>query len=304
MSSQAQDRLYFLDIAISTIPNINGRILTCRPDGTDLKEVVTNLKSFPDGIAIDLPNNHIYWTNMGVPSQPHDGSIQRCDLSGQNIVTIVRPGITHTPKQLTLARKSRKLYWCDREGMRVMRCNLDGSDVEILHQAGATDEDSKDCRKWCVGIAVDEDAGYIYWTQKGFSKGNAGRIFRMPVHMKEGETATSRSDIELLLDNLPEPIDLEIDEEEKILYWTDRGDPPFGNSVNCASVLHRTENGRLERKILVRKLHEGIGLALDKTNRRLFFSDLCGGLYSCNLDGSEKRTLNADIGEGTGVAYA
>jgi hypothetical protein len=25
-----------------------------------------------------------------------------------------------------------KLYWCDREGMRVMRANLDGSQVETL----------------------------------------------------------------------------------------------------------------------------------------------------------------------------
>ena len=68
---------------------------------------------------------------MGVPSE-NDGSIERVDLDGQNRVTIVAEGETFTPKQLHLEKKSGKLYWCDREGMRVMRSNLDGSNIETL----------------------------------------------------------------------------------------------------------------------------------------------------------------------------
>lgn len=49
-----------------------------------------------------------------------------------------------------------KLYWCDREGMRVMRASLDGRNLEVLYRAGVTEEDGEECRKWCVGIAVDE----------------------------------------------------------------------------------------------------------------------------------------------------
>ena len=80
----------------------------------------------PDGIVVDVEAGHIYWTNMGVPSK-NDGSIERADLDGQNRVTIIGEGKTFTPKQLHLEKKSGKLYWCDREGMRVMRANLDGS---------------------------------------------------------------------------------------------------------------------------------------------------------------------------------
>jgi hypothetical protein len=29
-----------------------------------------------------------------------------------------------------------------------------------------------------------------------------------------------------------EPIDLELDLKNRMLYWTDRGDPPSGNTVN------------------------------------------------------------------------
>jgi len=35
----------------------------------------------------------------------------------------------------------------------------------------------------------------------------------------------------LLYDGLPEPIDLDIDPGARMLYWTDRGDPPLGNTV-------------------------------------------------------------------------
>ena len=63
---------------------------------------------------------------MGVPKL-NDGSIERADLDGENRRFIVAPGGTFTPKQLHLDKTNGKLYWSDREGMRVMRANLDGS---------------------------------------------------------------------------------------------------------------------------------------------------------------------------------
>jgi hypothetical protein len=68
---------------------------------------------------------------MGIPSLD-DGSIERADLDGKNRKIILAQGHTHTPKQIILEKKAGKLYWCDREGMRVMRCNLDGSQLETL----------------------------------------------------------------------------------------------------------------------------------------------------------------------------
>ena len=66
----------------------------------------------------------------------NDGSIERADIDGKNRKTIVAQGNTHTPKQIILDKKGGKLYWCDREGMRVMRCNLDGSKLETLIESG------------------------------------------------------------------------------------------------------------------------------------------------------------------------
>src|SRR6202140_2204033 len=78
---------------------------------------------------MDLASGHIYWTNMGNP-KANDGTVDRADLDGTNVTNIVPSGKTWTPKQLQLDAKNRKLYWSDREGMRVMRSNLDGSNIE------------------------------------------------------------------------------------------------------------------------------------------------------------------------------
>ena len=95
---------------------------------------------------------------MGIPNL-NDGSIERADLDGQNRKTIIPQGGTFTPKQLQLDKRNGKLYWCDREGMRVMRANLDGSNIETLVDTSHGDSrPGPDATKWCVGIAVDPDA--------------------------------------------------------------------------------------------------------------------------------------------------
>jgi hypothetical protein len=188
--------------------------------------IVTDCR-LPDGIAVDVGAGHIYWTNMGVPNL-NDGSIERADLDGRNRRVIVPPGNTFTPKQLHLDKENGKLYWCDREGMRVMRCNLDSSQIETLVEAGHGDADRCDLTRWCVGITIDPKRQQIYWTQKGPDKGNQGRIFRAGLEIPKGEIAAKRSDIEVFFDRLPEPIDLELDVKNRVLYWTDRGDPPRG----------------------------------------------------------------------------
>src|ERR1700736_3980969 len=107
-----------------------GRIYCMNTDGSDRKTIVADCH-WPDGIVVDVDAGHIYWTNMGVPNLD-DGSIERADLDGKNRRVIVPQGVTHTPKQIHLDRDGGKLYWCDREGMRVMRANLDGSQAETL----------------------------------------------------------------------------------------------------------------------------------------------------------------------------
>jgi DNA-binding beta-propeller fold protein YncE len=288
-------RLYFLDLAA-------GRVLTSNPDGSDLKTIVSEGRKLPDGIVVDVAGGHIYWTNMGNPSA-NDGSIERADLEGRNITNIVPTGSTFTPKQLQLDKKNGKLYWSDREGMRVMRCDLDGSHVETLVDTSQGESrPGKDQTKWCVGMAVDVNSGKLYWTQKGNDNAGQGRIFRAGLEIPKGQTPANRKDIEVLYDNLPEPIDLDLDLGNRLIYWTDRGDPPRGNTVNRAP-MDATAGKRKEPEIIFDHLMEGIGLSLDLANNRMFLTDLGGSVYSANLDGSNKKNIVFVGGNLSGIAY-
>jgi 3-hydroxyacyl-CoA dehydrogenase len=291
----AAERVLFLDVS-------GGRMASVNPDGSDRQVLLEGLHRLPDGIQVDAEERHIYWTNMGAPTK-NDGSIERVDLDGGNRRTIVPEGATFTPKQLALDKKGGKLYWADREGMRVMRANLDGSQIETLVDTSNGDaRPGRDATKWCVGIAVDHDRGHVYWTQKGSDNAGTGRILRANLDLPKAENPADRSDIEVVFDRLPEPIDLDLDLDNRLIYWTDRGDAPRGNTVSRAPMDAAARNGH-EPEILVTGLMEGIGLALDLKGRRMFFSDLGGSVYSAKLDGSEKRALTFAEGNLTGVAY-
>ena len=287
-------RLFILDLA-------EGRVFSVKPDGSDKKIIATGGR-LPDGVALDVAAGHLYWTNMGVPNR-NDGSIERVDLDGGHRKTIVPEGATFTPKQLQLDRRHGKLYWCDREGMRVMRADLDGSGIETLVQTGSTEADRLDQTTWCVGIALDLERNQIYWTQKGPDNAGRGRIFRAGIDIPRGESAGSRSDIETLYDGLPEPIDLEIDHAKRVLYWTDRGDPPLGNTVNRAP-LDAGPGGRPAPEIVFKNLMEGIGIALDREGDRMFITDLAGTVYSAHLDGSARSVILFAQGNLSGIACA
>jgi hypothetical protein len=287
-------RLFVLDLS-------GGRVFSLNTDGSDQKVIVTECQH-PDGVLVDVEAGHIYWTNMGVPNL-NDGSIERADLDGQNRRMIVPQGGTFTPKQLYLDKKGGKLYWSDREGMRVMRSNLDGLKIETLVQTGHREADRSDAMKWCVGITVDVERGQIYWTQKGPDDAGQGRIFRAGIEIPKGQSAAKRADIELLFDGLPEPIDLDLDLKSRMLYWTDRGDPPRGNTVNRAPMDRDLKKSQAP-EILLTHLQEGIGISLDLKGERMFVTDLGGSVYSAKLNGSDKKTLLYAQGNLTGIAYA
>lgn len=291
---ESSGRLFVLDLS-------GGHVLAMDPDGKNKTVIATGCRN-PDGVAIDAECGHVYWTNMGVPNLD-DGTIERADLDGENRQKVVPQGHTYTPKQLHLDKANRRLYWSDREGMRVMRCNLDGSNIETLVDTSDGDTTRRDQTKWCVGIAIDHAAGHIYWTQKGGDNAGDGRIFRAEIDIPKGENPTRRSDIEVYVDGLPEPIDLEIDPTTRMLYWTDRGDPPRGNTVNRIALDRAPDEPHIP-EIIMTHLMEGIGLALDLANRRMFITDFGGSVYSANLDGSNPNTLLYAQGNLTGVAYA
>jgi 3-hydroxyacyl-CoA dehydrogenase/sugar lactone lactonase YvrE len=302
----AAPRLYFLDIGIgSNITDLSkavtsGSIMTASADGSNVRELVSG-QSMPDGIDVSISSGKLFWTNMGASPSKNNGSVMSSNLDGSNVQTIVPEGKVHTPKQIKIDHENQKLYFCDREGLRIHRCDFNGSNHEIIMQTGDFDTaDVEDQTKWCVGIAVDPAGGKFYWSQKGPSKAGKGRIFRANIALPAKASPSSRPDIELLFDKLPEPIDLEFEHESKTLYWTDRGEYPLGNTLNSAYV----GGEKSEVKTLARHFHEAIGLKIDSVNQHIYVSDLGGTVYRFNMDGREKKKIYETESAYSGIALA
>ncbi|KAL1384529.1 hypothetical protein HDK64DRAFT_34287 [Phyllosticta capitalensis] len=279
-----------------------GRVLEVSADGKILRTLFEN-EMLPDGVDVSTTHNRIFWTCMGMPGAP-DGAIYSANLDGSDRRTLVSGGAINTPKQLVIEHASQKLYFSDREGLRVMRCNFDGSDLETLIQNGDSNDAAQrnDLSRWCVGITVVPQIGKVFWTQKGLPKSNTGRIFCADIVKPPGQSPASRSDVKVVLDGLPEPIDLEFHAESSSLYWTDRGELPFGNSLNriridgagTAVPFDGPTEARFKHQIVARKFNETIGLRIDDKNGHVYVSDLGGSLYRVNLDGTGRTRLLID----------
>ena len=293
----ALGRLFVLDLS-------GNRVFSVNPDGSDRKVIVHECR-MPDGIAVDVEGGHIYWTNMGV-LHLNDGSIERADLDGRNRKTIVPQGGTFTPKQLQLDKQNGKLYWCDREGMRVMRATSTGRPWKpSWRRAGATSTAA--IRRGGASASPSmPERGQIYWTQKG--PDNAGLGPHLPRQHRDSRPGRARR----------------IAQTSKYCstacpsrsIWSSISRIASSTGPTAATRRAATRSTaprwmsdhqgatRPAPEILFTHLMEGIGIAIDFEGGRMFLTDLAGSVYSARLDGSGKQTLLYAQGNLTGIAYA
>ena len=147
----AAPTIYILDIGFGEAVKNDflhaGRLIVASADGSSWRELATALE-FPDGIDISLSFGRIFWTQMGLPAE-NNGSVQSANLDGTGVREVIPRGNVHTPKQLSIDHANQKLYFCDREGMRVHRANFDGSEHEIVVQTGdLTSSEKEDQTRW------------------------------------------------------------------------------------------------------------------------------------------------------------
>lgn len=125
----------------------NGIIRRANPDGSNVEDVVTGL-GYASGIAIDSLEGKVYWVD-------HAGNgIQRANLDGTGIETLVSAADTQSPALLALDLSAGKMYWAGYLMTSVRRANLDGSNVEDYITGLSTP----------AGILLNVPGNKIYWT--------------------------------------------------------------------------------------------------------------------------------------------
>jgi sugar lactone lactonase YvrE len=214
-------------------------------------------------------------------------------------------GHVHTAKQLCIDKQNKKIYFCDREGLRLHRVNLDGSNHEVIVKTGdwQTEPEKSANAHYCpVGITISHKLNKFFWTQKGPSKGNDGTIFAAPLDLPAGTDLAARNDIEVIASHLPECIDLFFDDDTGILYWTDRGELPLGNTLNKKQIIGADANAK--HQIIAQGFAEAIGLAFHKEKQVIYVSELGGRIWQCGLEPGPKRKLYENAGSAfTGLTF-
>ena len=271
-------KLYFVSGSFDSA----GSIKVMNADGSNEKVLDTGtIIVEPDGIEVDVDAGKMYWTDMGPGGAADksvadkDGRIMRADLDGQNIETLVHKGITTTPKQLTLDVAGGKVYWCDRGDVgdknvdpKIMRANLDGSEVEILV---STDLMSP------VGIALDLANGKVY-----FSDRYANNIKRANL---------DGTDVEIVVKDTEYPVDLAIDFKTRSIYWTARE----AGGVYRADVDGNEIDGTSLTPIIT-GIQAPIGVTIDRVNDKLYYTEVIvsaqsGHIWQSDMDGGNARKI-------------
>lgn len=155
--------------------------------------------------------------------------------------------------------QTRKLYFSDRDTENIRRCNLDGSDIEVLVAGVPEPRD----------LTVDEINGKVYWLDS-----SADIIQRCDL---DGEN------LETVVTGLDNPCGIAFDADNELLYWTDA----------AAYKIQRSNYDGTEVTDLITTGISGVqGICLDVASGHMYFVDnIYDTIFRANLDGSNLTTI-------------
>lgn len=146
------EKIYWVNSPSSFADDNTAAIMRANLDGTNIEKLVDYpVTENPFGLALDVANNKLYWTDTG------DDAIFQADLDGGNVSKIIDNGLS-APVGITIDFQNSKLYWCDWSTKKIQRADLDGSNVEDIIDAGLG-------APW--GIKISPSLEKFYWTDKG-----------------------------------------------------------------------------------------------------------------------------------------
>ncbi|WP_186756552.1 MBG domain-containing protein [Echinicola salinicaeni] len=101
---------------------LSGDILKADLDGSNVETIVSGAEA--TGIALDLVNNKIYWT------QYNNHKIARASLDGSNVEDVVASA--DAPTGVWVDNYTNKIYWGGYYSDKFFRSNLDGTNIEVV----------------------------------------------------------------------------------------------------------------------------------------------------------------------------
>lgn len=243
-------------------------ILRASMDGSNIESLVYFENGGSEGIALDLDQGKIYWSERGRTPR-----IMRANLDGTETEAIIDRGV-FGPYGLALDTNAGKIYWADWVAQKIQRANLDGSGMEdLLSTVPARPR----------YLTLDTAAGKMLWTgDRGASVWQANLDGSNVQILVPGESESSTGGIGLY-------------RAGGYLYWID--------GVNQA-VTRAKMDGTKTEKIIFQRLADPLGLALDEVAGKMYWANRDQDeILRANLDGSAVEVLvNQGIDTPTSLA--
>lgn len=226
-----------------------GQIERAGLDGQNRTTLVTGLHD-PDGLALDMVYRKMYWADSSA------SVIQRADLSGKNVETLVTLPPMQKPTGLVIDFPRARMYWTEFNGGTISRADYrDGSGPSVV-LANLQQPNS-------IALALDTkayaDTRRMFWTEHG-----GGTIKRADF---DGQN------VQVLLANLKIPEALALNLTTGKMYWSESG-----------SEIHEANlDGSGGRIIQSLNISEPYGIALDVSRGHMYWT-LIQGSYISNDD--------------------
>lgn len=245
-----------------------GRIRRADLDGSGVEVIAEDIPG-PFGVAVDPEENYLYWTTDG----PYPRLVQRARLDGSEVRNLSGGPAVNRPSAITLGPDGH-VYWSESVAGRIRTLAPRGI-IDVVDSGVSSTGDRPGSEvTWAQGIAVDEAANQLYWTEL-----ISGMIQR--VHLKSGiEEIIVRTSGEC-----DTPAGIALDAAAKKLYWADSG---------CGAILRADFDGSGLTAVIPPEagLIEPRGLALDVAGGKLYWTDSATEkIQRANLDGSAIEDL-------------
>ena len=233
--------------------------------GTDAVNALPASGSSAESIGLTAPSNTgTYY--YGACVDPVNGESRTGNNCSQSVRVTVSEGSSGVGK----------MYWADSGTGKVQRANLDGSQVEDLVTSGRPN-----------GIALDSNAGKMYWTDSIELRSGIGKIRRANLDGSQVE--------DLVTTGAPSSIALDPDRGK--MYWTDA----FTDAIRRANL----DGSGVEDLVTTGMVVHGAlpldrAITLDPEGEKMYWTDSVQVEYGqsgrdkiqrANLDGSQVETL-------------